>query len=130
MNLLFDTSILIAIEKKDNNVLSGIKELIVFYPDLPKISFITYFEFYDGVQDKQPKNKEKAVHLLNKFTLLPTSKRTAEILSDLKRAGEKEGTPLPLADLIIASQAIEHDAILVTRDKGFSHLKTLKKIIL
>jgi len=37
---------------------------------------------------------------------------------------------IPLADLIIASIAIENDMLLVTQDKDFKKIKELKKIII
>jgi len=37
---------------------------------------------------------------------------------------------LPLADLVIASQTLEYNCILVTKDKDFEKIKEIDKIIL
>lgn len=130
MNLIFDTSILIELERKNKNVIDKIKEYIELYPAPAKITFITYFEFYYGIQNKNIKNKEKAMAFVNRFNMLRTTKKTAEILSGLKQNQENNGEMLPLADLLIASQVIENDGLLLTLDHDFSKIKELNKIIL
>ena len=51
-------------------------------------------------------------------------------MADLKYKYEKKGIVVPLADLIIASIAIENNAVLVTSDKDFEKIEELKKIII
>ena len=57
-------------------------------------------------------------------------KKTGETLSGLKRKYEKLGNIIPLADLMIASQVIENNLILVTLDKDFERIEEMNKIIL
>lgn len=130
MTLAFDTSILIRLEKKDKNIADQISEIIKRDPAPASIPFMSYFEFYRGVQAKSPRNKEKAILFLNKFRCVQTTKETAHILSDLKSTYDKAGKPFSLADLMIASQAIENNMTLVTTDKQFEDISELKKIIL
>jgi len=130
MTLVFDTSILISIEKNDIQVIKRLRELSLSYPLPAQITFINYYEFLRGIKIKKPKNSEKLINFLNKFKILSVTKRTAEILSEIKIEYDKQGLPLSLADLSIASQVIENNFILVTKDNDFNKIKELKKIIL
>ena len=123
MNLIFDTSILIDLEKGKAESIAKIKELCILYPSTAYLSFVAYTEFLYGLRKKSLKNKEKARAFLEKFNVLHTTNKTAGIIVDLQIKHE-----LPLADLFIAAQAIEHDCILVTKDKDFQMIKELNKI--
>ncbi|MBI2136704.1 type II toxin-antitoxin system VapC family toxin [Candidatus Woesearchaeota archaeon] len=130
MTLVFDSSLLIEIERRNKDILEKLKEYMELYPAAPQITFINYFEFYDGMHDRQAHNKDKALAFINNFNIIYVTKKTAEILSDLKRKYEKLGTAIALADLLIASQVIENKLILLTLDKGFDKIDELNKIIL
>ena len=79
---------------------------------------------------RNPKRKEKEIEILDSFICLNASKRTAQILTDLRIKYSEKGIQLSLADLIIASTAKEHDLILVTKDNHFSKIEEINKIIL
>ncbi|HIH43054.1 TPA: type II toxin-antitoxin system VapC family toxin [Candidatus Woesearchaeota archaeon] len=130
MTLVFDTSLLIEIEKRNKAVIEKLKEYMELYPAAPQITFMNYFEFYDGIQGKQLHNKEKALAFINNFNMINIIKKTGETLSGLKRKYEKLGNIIPLADLMIASQVIENNLILVTLDKDFERIEEMNKIIL
>ena len=53
MNLIFDTSIIIDIERGNKETINSIKELKDLYPAPAKITFITYFEFLYGLRGKK-----------------------------------------------------------------------------
>ncbi len=125
MNLILDTSIVIEIEKRNIEVIKKLKELRKLYPSPPKISFISYFEFLYGIRNKSIKNKEKSLIFLNNLEVLHTTNRTADILVLLKEKYE-----LSLADLFIASQVLEDKGILVTKDKDFSSISEIRKVLL
>src|SRR3989344_3530691 len=124
MNLVFDTSILIDIERKNKDIIKKLNELKERYPAPPKISFITRFEFVYGLRNKNSSNKQKAISFLDLFSVMHTTNKTANILSDFK--GKYE---LPLADLFIASQIYESDSVLITKDKDFEKIEEIEKII-
>ncbi|MBI4918344.1 type II toxin-antitoxin system VapC family toxin [archaeon] len=130
MILAFDTSILIEIERKNNLMIDKLKELVKLYPLPAQIPFMSYFEFYNGLSEKNVKNKNKSLLFVKKFKVIQTTDKTAEILSDLKSTCEKKGLSLPLADLMIASQAIENNFVLITLDADFNKIVELKKIVL
>jgi predicted nucleic acid-binding protein len=130
MSLILDTSILIEIERRNIELINILKKYSEIYPGPPKITFISYFEFLNGLKNKNIKNKDKSILFIEKFTMLNITKRTAEILSDLKYNNETKGISLPLADLLIASQTIENKDVLITRDKDFESIENLKVIII
>lgn len=129
MSLIFDTAVLIDVENREPRTLAKLKELANLYPGPGQITFMIYFEFLFGLKEKSPKNKERALGLINHFECLQTTKATAQILSDLKHKYERQGKGLPLADLLIAAQVVESNGVFVTRDNDFSRIEELKKII-
>jgi len=130
MSLAFDTSILIDIERQDKKVLKKLKELSTIYPLKPQLPLISHFEFLYGLKRKKPKRFNELLIFLNKFQLLQTTEKTSEILSDLKLKYDQIGISLSLSDLLIASQVIENNLILVTKDKDFEKIEEVKRIIL
>jgi len=54
------------------------------------------------------------------------SEETAEVFGEVKQQLKVAGTPLPLNDVWIASQCIEHGAVLVTFDTHFSRVPGLR----
>lgn len=125
MIILLDTSVIIDIENARRSALDGLSSLRSSYPEPPKISFITYFEFIFGLRKTQPEKRQKSLAFIGNFEVLQTTKTTAEILSSLKERYE-----LPLSDLFIAAQAIENSMVLVTKDRDFERIKELNKVIL
>ena len=103
MYLIFDTSILIELDRGNNEIIKKISDLIKTHPAPAKISFISYFEFLYGLRDKSEKNKRKSMEFIEKFDVIQTSKETAIVLTKLKQKHE-----FPLADLLIAAQVIEN----------------------
>lgn len=130
MSLIFDTSILIDLEKRFESTIEKLKELSKIYPLHARIAFINEFEFLWSIRDKNLKNKEKILSFLNNFTVLHTTSKTSSLLVSLKHKYDQKGLALPLADLLIASLTIENDGVLLTKDKDFLNIEELKKIII
>lgn len=130
MTLVFDTSILIDLQKGKTKTISKIKDLTKIYFGIPLITFINYFEFVFGLNLKPPKNLNESIELIEEFDVLQTTKKTAHILSKLKIKYDKLGKKIPLADLLIASIVMENKMTLVTRDNHFEVIEELDKIIL
>lgn len=130
MTLVIDTSVLIKIEKGNQEIIEKVRKIREGDEASPCITFITYFEFLQGINKRNPKNKERALNLLNLFRLLAPTKLTASIMNDLKYKYERIGKSFSLSDLMIASQIIENNMTLVTNDKHFEEIGELKKIIL
>ena len=83
-----------------------------------------------GLQEKKIKKKDEAANFLNKFTILQTTQRTAEMLASIKYTYDKKGVVVSLADWLIATLVIENNAILVTKDSDFNKIEELKTIFL
>lgn len=125
MSLLIDTSILIDLEKSKKEIVEKILEFESIYPITPKISFISSFEFRMGLINKSEKNMSNAMNFMNQFKTVHTTELTIKNLIKLKSKYE-----LPLADLLIAAQTMEHGCLLVTKDKDFQQIEEIDKIIL
>ena len=130
MTLLLDTSILIAIQRDDKEVIKKIEDLKKSHFQPASISFISYFEFYSGLIEKNIKNRQFMIDFLNKFNCLKASSITAEILASLKHKYDEKGIVIGLADLIIASHAKESNMTLITQDKIFEKIDEINKIVL
>jgi len=123
--LILDTSIIIELERENKSFIAKLEELKKQYRSLPKISFITYFEILEGIENKSEKNKEKAKSFIEIFEVLQTTKITAEKLVYLRKNYE-----LPIPDLIIAAQTLENNGTLITKDNDFEQIQEMNKIIL
>lgn len=130
MSLIFDTSVLIDIENRDTATLEKLRELARNYGSTGQITFIALFEYLFGLHGKSIENKNLALEFINSFECIQTTRRTAEILSDLNYKYKKLGKMISLTDLMIAAQTIENNGILVTGDLGFNNIEELNKIIL
>lgn len=130
MGLVFDTSVLIAIEKRDKETKNKLEDLYKSYPSSPQLTFVSFFEYLVGLKIRKNKSFQNNLIFLKKFNVLHTTISSAEILSDLKIKYDKKGTPLSLADLLSASIVIDNSLILVTLDKDFEKIEELKKIII
>jgi tRNA(fMet)-specific endonuclease VapC len=81
--------------------------------------------FYGGIE--QRRNEILLNKLLTKSTvrvLLPT-RETSEVYARLFVQLKRAGTPVPDNDLWIAALALEHDLILITRDRHFQRIPQL-----
>lgn len=130
MSLVFDTSILIAIERRDKETINKLKNLYDSHPSSPQLTFISFFEYLIGLKIRKNKFFQTNLIFLKKFNVLHTTISSAEILSDLKIKYDQKGVALSLADLLSASIVIDNSLILVTKDKDFEKIEELKKIIL
>jgi tRNA(fMet)-specific endonuclease VapC len=81
--------------------------------------------FYGGSQ--QPQNE----HLLRSFLIRPTvgillpARETAEFYARLFVQLKRAGTPIPDNDLWIGALALQHDLVLITRDRHFESIPQL-----
>jgi predicted nucleic acid-binding protein len=130
MTFVLDSSIVIELEKGNKEIIKKITELNNIHKTTACITFISYFEVYSGIRKKIEKNREKAYNFLQKFPLIYPSKRTAEILAELREKYQEKGSLLPLADMMIVSQVKEHGLLLVTMDRDFEKIGEIRKIIL
>lgn len=57
-------------------------------------------------------------------------KESARIFAEKKKELEQQGTPIPSFDLITASCALAHEAMVITSDAHFKKVKGLKVIFI
>lgn len=130
MTLAIDTSVIIDIENRKSVTIEKLRELSEAHPAPASVAFISYYEFIFGLHVKSPKNKEKSIAFIEMFHFLEPTKKTADILSDLRHKYEKQGKKFSLSDLLIAAQVMENSMTLVTSDKKFREIEEIRKIII
>ncbi len=130
MTLVLDTSILIDLERNESTTIQKLRDLSQMNSSPARITFLNEFEFRFGIQERTLKNKEKALTYLNNFSVIQTTKKTADLLASLKHKYDKKGLALPLADLLIATLVIENGMTLITKDKDFERIEELRKVYL
>lgn len=121
MLAIFDTNILIALDKGDQQAVSKIRELGNEFQSLEAaVTWVNFFEFYYGAKGEALATK--SLDFLNKFTFLGMDRESTKIFTKLRRAGSN----VKDFDLLIASIALANNAILFTRDGDFKHVPELK----
>ncbi|MCP4754883.1 MAG: type II toxin-antitoxin system VapC family toxin [Proteobacteria bacterium] len=94
------------------------------------MSVIVLGELYAGFRggSKYRQNDE----ILRKFLSKPTvgvllvTEETSQIFGQTKNALKKSGTPIPINDVWIASQAIETGAVVITYDSHYEEIAGLR----
>lgn len=126
MKFLLDTNILIAALRSKNNLLrQNISEHNV--SELG-ISIFSVAELYTGVfkSNEQIKNEAITKRLLSVFTVVSFTSEMCETYGKLRAALEKSGKSIGNMDLLISSQALHLDLIVVTsNEKEFNRVPGL-----
>lgn len=128
--LVFDTNILIDIEKDNKEIKERLLKQSFVYGENPSITALTYAEFLFGYLSKRKEAIEQALEILSLYDVLHTTKESAQLIAELQYSLEKKGTPLPLADVITAAIVLTHGATLATRDKDFKKIEKIKLLLL
>ena len=127
MNYILDTNICVQILKeKSFSLLKHTKNKAV---SSIYLSTITELELWYGVwnSSKTQENEKTLKLFLENFPKLPFSSQSANICGQLKAHHRKNGKTIGHNDLMIASQALELDAVLVTANmKEFKMIKDLR----
>ena len=128
--LVLDTNILIDIEKNNKTVKEQLMKQSLLYGRNPSITALTYSEFLFGYLSKSNKEIDQALEILALYTILHTTKASAQLIAELQYSLEKKGTPLPLADVITAAIVLSYGATLVTRDNDFKRIEKMKTLFI
>jgi tRNA(fMet)-specific endonuclease VapC len=127
MKYILDTNICIyIIKKKPEDV---IKHFLKMKPDSIGISNITISELYYGVAKSSKPNENTVALEQFLFSLIEIdfNKIDAIAYGTIRAQLEKEGKIIGAMDLLVASQAISRNLILVTNnEKEFSRIKNLQ----
>ena len=119
---LIDTSIIIDYLRGHKATVGLIEKLLSnnnqFY-----ISVLTQAELYSGKSSRQHASRQALAGLIVSFKKIPIDEITAIESGYLKR-----DYGITLFDAIIAATAINNRMILLTRDRDFTKIKTLKRL--
>jgi tRNA(fMet)-specific endonuclease VapC len=112
---LLDTNIWIALAREEHGVVARLRKLI---PAQVVSCAIVRAELIFGARNSQrvAENLAGFHRLLQPFVSLPFDDRAADHYGIIRATLEHAGTPIGANDLLIASIAIAHDCILVTRN--------------
>ena len=97
--------------------------------ELPRITIFTLAELFVGVaKGTRPRQERMAIEqCVALFDVLPFERSTAEIFGSIVGELEKQGQRISDIDALIASVALEHSEVLVTRNrKHFDRIPGLK----
>jgi len=89
---------------------------------------MTYVELRYGL--KLIKNTQLATKLIDSFHMILPTKSQAKLLAQLKWSLDRKGTAVSMSDLFIASQVIDENLVLVTKDTDFERISELNCVII
>ncbi len=122
-SFLLDTNIVIEVFEGSKDIADKINNLPEFY-----ISSVVLGELYTGVN--RVANKARHLRKLNEFLklciVLNVDSDTAKHYGETIAALYKKGKPIPSNDVWIAALALQHNLTLITIDKHFAEIATLK----
>lgn len=118
--MILDTSILIEILDGNKSIKSSLEKL-------NEVVLTTAISKYELL--KAPKNDD-ANNLLDKMDIHDFDSRSSERSAIIYKELKKKGKMINELDILIASIAITHDELLITRDKDFKNIDNLKLLIL
>lgn len=94
------------------------------------MSIIVMGELYEGFKggNLERENVRQLNSFLHKTIVHPLTltRETSEIFGEVRNKLKKAGTPIPINDVWIGSQAIETGSILITFDKHFQFISGLR----
>jgi len=106
---------------------SAERRIVRLAPDQILVSAISYGEVWFGLNRRPSKIsvRDATADFFLEAQVLPWTRKTADIYSHLRADLEKIGKPLGSLDLLIAAQALEAGATLVTNDRAFRFVPKL-----
>ena len=122
---LFDTDTCIYWLKGDADIEKRVAEMGLEHIGL---TAITLCELYYGAfkSDRKKGNLETIENLVKKLLVIPADRKSAPFFGEIKADLEKAGRALDDADLLIASVALAHGAVLVTNNA--SHFNRISNL--
>lgn len=125
MKIMLDTNAYTFLRSGDKAILREITKSSIVY-----LSVITIGELYAGFRrgNRLEKNSKDLEDFLQKppIELVNVTYETATIFGELRYTLLKKGTPIPIADLWIAANAIETGSMLITYDRDFLQVSGLR----
>jgi tRNA(fMet)-specific endonuclease VapC len=118
-NILLDTNIISALISGDPALATKIDGALDVY-----IPAIVVGELYYGASYSThiARNLANIGKILSLYKVLPVDDETAQIYGEIKANLRRKGTPVPENDIWIAAIALQHNLVLITRDKHFREI--------
>lgn len=132
---LLDTNIIseLRAKKQNPNVIKKIKENI----SVSCISSLVFDELLFGARRMAPSSRKDDIFnfyvdfVQAEFDIIPFDFHASWIHSDISEKLEKNGTPAPKIDSMIAATAIANNLVLVTRNvKDFDNIRKVSSLML
>ena len=116
--MLLDTDFLVALLSKNPQALERLDEFTKTPTDL-YITHVTLWELYQGgdKSSKPEENLKKTEELIEFFEILPFTQSIDRRFGSLVNELTKHGTPIGVMDTLIASIALEHTSVIVTKNR-------------
>lgn len=122
---IIDTSILIAIEKKDHKIVEAFRKIREGNKQRVVISHITFCEYMYGIM-----KIKKSSEIERYYPVINTNLGICKLFVQIKINLEKIGVIIGDADIFIAAAAQCLGATLITKDKDFEKVPNLSVIVL
>ena len=123
--ILLDTNAYSAFMAGDEQVLDALSQA-----DTTLVSVIVIGELLAGFRggSRLQANRRQLASFVAKPTVrtVNVGPETAEIFGEVKDALRRVGTPIPIADVWLAAQAMESGAVVVTYDEHFTRVPGLR----
>ncbi len=126
--MIFDTTFIIDIMKKDNNAVIKLQELIK-KGEPQFITSLSIFELFSGIarSKKQYDERNKIIEILNGQIIISLDNSSAEIAGEIDGTLIKEGQMIDPVDCMIAGIALVKKEKILTRNiKDFKKIKKLE----
>ena len=119
---LLDTNIVIALFAKDENVSQKVTDADAVFASSIVVGELLFGALKSG---RVKANVERAENFASKTVIVPCDTETAKHYAQIKNDLRLKGKPIPENDIWIATLALQHDLILVTRDAHFGEVDGL-----
>ncbi len=126
MRLALDTNTYRLVMEGNEEAVGIVRVAEVVLMPIPVIAELR-FGFLHGTRGQENEAILKRFLDARRVELLTCDEDTATIYASLKLQLKRQGTPIPINDVWIAALAVQHDAVLYTRDRDFDNLPQLRR---
>ena len=120
---LLDTNAIIAMMNGNPKIAPVIVNAVIYLP------LIGIGELYFGAQNSAriAENLKRVEEVRVKYTVLDCNHETARLYGEISAQLSKKGRLIQQNDIWIAALALQYDLTVLTQDKGFEYIDTLKR---